>query len=232
MSTEATIPSRVGVLGGGRMGAGIAHGFAWRVPPLSWWSGISSRPKRPGNVSRARWPPWKGSWVPGPGCPATRHPCPSPRLRKGCSGLNDSAGCTSSIRFLRPCWLRWCWGRTPPPSWPHLPAGGWRRWARPRWWSMTPPGLPPPGLGGHRARSNPDGGGRRGLRRGHRRRHGPGLQVPRGTTSTDGHGGPGCQARGCRVPALHPGRAVCPAAAYEEHGGSWGARPEVRQGVL
>ena len=28
MSTEATIPSRVGVLGGGRMGAGIAHGFA------------------------------------------------------------------------------------------------------------------------------------------------------------------------------------------------------------
>jgi 3-hydroxyacyl-CoA dehydrogenase len=28
VSTEATIPSRVGVLGGGRMGAGIAHGFA------------------------------------------------------------------------------------------------------------------------------------------------------------------------------------------------------------
>jgi len=28
MSTEAVIPSRVGVLGGGRMGAGIAHGFA------------------------------------------------------------------------------------------------------------------------------------------------------------------------------------------------------------
>jgi len=28
VSTEATIPRRVGVLGGGRMGAGIAHGFA------------------------------------------------------------------------------------------------------------------------------------------------------------------------------------------------------------
>jgi len=62
--------------------------------------------------------------------------------------------------------------------------------------------------------------------------HGPGLQVPRGTTSADGHRGPGRQAGNRRVPALRPGRAVRPTAAHAEHGGPRPARPQIRQRFL
>ena len=72
----ANLPHFVGVLGGGRMGAGIAHAFLIKAPTYSSSSATSRPPRRPANASSPRRPrassaaPSTATWTRwSPGCP-------------------------------------------------------------------------------------------------------------------------------------------------------------------